>query len=503
MSPLTEDALNPAICRHISDLRFRKIFAANFIGIGSADKNGLFNTANDALLNLLGYTRTDLLEGRFRWDLATPPEYAALDAASMAEAVQRGHCTPYEKEYFHKSGRRIPILIGYAWSGEPEQQFLGFVLDLTAQRVAESDSRVREERFRTLAESLPQLIFTCDANGKKTYCCQRYLEYTGVRSVPEMDAVWKDLVHPDDRQATAKCWQEALATGHAYSMEYRMRRADGVFRYQLARAVPVRNDAGEIIEWVGTITDIHDRKQTEEVLRRTEKLNAAARIASSIAHEINNPLASVTNSLYLAMQDQSLSPITRQYLKLADQELARVAQVTTQSLRFHKQSTAATSVDVAAQIIDPILTVYFHKLEAAGISVHRRFSTSHKLYCRAEELRQAFGHLVSNSCDAMPSGGSIFVRVRVGWDMARSLPGIKVTIADTGIGIPSDFLPCVFDAFTSTKDPTGTGLGLWVVDGIIRNHNGRIAIRSRTSGRLRGTVISTFLPFLGVTDIAS
>jgi PAS domain S-box-containing protein len=500
------DVFPPMISARLSDVRFRRLFESNLIGIGTAEKNGVFLSANDALLDLLGYTRTDLREGRFRWDLLTPPEFDAIDAAGMAEAVRRGQCTPYEKEFIHKDGRRIPIIIGYAWSGELEQQFLGFVLDLTdltARRAAEAKSEAREERFRTLAESLPQMIFTSDVKGAKTYCCPRYLEYTGVGSIAEMGAAWEGLLHPDDRQATVKCWEEALATGQNYSTEYRLRRHDGVYRYHLARAVPVRNDAGEIIEWVGAITDIHDRKQTEELLRRTEKLNAAARIAASIAHEINNPLASVTNSLYLAMQDPNLSPITRQYLRLADQELARVAHVTTQSLRFHKQSTSAVSVDVAAHILDPTLALHFRKFEAARISVHRKFTTSHKLFCRAEELRQAFGHLLSNACDAMTSGGRLFVRVRQGCDPTGTQPGIKVTIADTGTGITPDFLPHIFEAFTSTKDPTGTGLGMWVVNGIIRGHNGSIAIRSRTSGQLRGTVITTFLPFLGVTDTTS
>lgn len=492
-----------AIPSILGEGRFRRLFDCNLIGVATADKNGMFSEANDALLNLLGYTRKDLEQGRFRWDLMTPPEYAAADRAGIAEAVRFGQCTPYEKEFFHKSGRRIPVVVGYAYSGELDQRFLGYVLDLSAQKSAEAESQAREDKFRTLAENLPQMIFTCDAQGVKTYCCPRYLEYTGIGSVAEMTSGWMDVVHPADQQSAAKSWQEALVTGQTYCSEYRMRRHDGVYRHHLARAVPVRNHAGEITEWVGTITDIEDWKQTENLLRRTEKIAAASRIAASLAHEINNPLAAVTNSLYIAMQDSNLNPTTLQYLRLADHELARIAQVTTQSLRFHKQSTAAASVDVATEIVEPILGTHFRRFEAARISVRRKFAPTHKLFCRADELRQAVGHLLSNSCDAMPSGGTLFVHVREAEDQSRMHPGIKLTIADTGKGIPSDFLPRVFEPFATTKDPTGTGLGMWIADGVIRRHGGDIAVQSRTGGPFRGTVICIFLPFLGVTDITS
>jgi PAS domain S-box-containing protein len=366
-----------------------------------------------------------------------------------------------------------------------------------------ADVRAHEDRFRTLAESLPQMIFTCDAFGTKTYCCPRYLEYTGVASASLLNDGWKDLIHPDDRTAAAKAWNESLATGQSYCAEYRMRRNDGAYRFHLARALPVHNHAGEITEWVGTITDIDDRKQVENQFLRSEKLSIAARIAASLAHEINNPLAAVTNCLYLAMEDASLSPMTRQYLRLADQELDRIGQVTTQSLRFHKQSAAAASVDLVTQIIEPSLRTCLRRFEDARISVHRKFAPTHRLFCRAQELRQVLGHLFINSCDAMPSGGSLFVRLREGTSASKDLPGIRLTIADQGKGIPSSFLPHVFEAFASTKDPTGTGLGMWVVEGIVRRHGGSIAIRSRTSGPYRGTVVTIFLPFLGVTDITS
>ncbi|HEY6447851.1 MAG TPA: PAS domain-containing protein [Acidobacteriaceae bacterium] len=213
-------------------------------------------------------------------------------------------------------------------------------LKLTGKTPARASSRYQREALLLLAESMPQKVWTSDAQGVKTYCNRRYLDFTGISSVAEMNIRWHECVHPEDRRLVRETWANALATGEPYTLSYRLRRHDGVYRHVLARAVPVRGDDGQIEQWLVTTTDIHEQAVAEELLRRTEKLAAAARIAASIAHEINNEVAAVTNALYLALQAKELSPSTRQYLKLADQELARIARATTQTLQFYKQSVA-------------------------------------------------------------------------------------------------------------------------------------------------------------------
>ena len=355
-----------------------------------------------------------------------------------------------------------------------------------------------ENKFRTLAENLPQMIFTCDASGRKNYCCQRYLSYTGCSSYQEIDRCWLKIIHPEDERATGDAWARALEKGTTYLAEYRMRRQDGVYRHHLARAVPTVDREGNIAGWVGTITDIHEEKINEELLLRTEKLAAAGRMAASLAHEINNPLSSVTNAIFLALQDPNLNPTTRQYLKLADRELLRVAQVTTHSLRFHQQSGDSRSVSLS-ETLNAVVLLYLARLQALSIDLDRDYQTNEKLFCRVDDMRQAFSHLVSNALDSMSEGGKLRIRVRLSrlWDGSSDASGFRIVIADTGHGIPRAFLPRVFDAFTTTKHPTGTGLGLWVVDEIVRKHKGRISIRSRTGTGNHGTIVSIFFPFLG------
>jgi PAS domain S-box-containing protein len=489
----TENALRK------SQGELRSLFESRVIGIGCGDRAGRMSEANDRFLELVGYTRKDFLEGRLRWDQMTPPEYASIDAAGMAQAEQDGSCTPYEKEFIRKDGSRIPILIGYTLE-KSSGRFIGFILDLSVQRHAEKALREREERFRALAESLPQLVWTADAKGNKTYCNQRYLEYTNLPSVAAMNASWHTIVHPEDSASAVQLWNHSLETGEPYLKEYRLRRNDGVYRHHLARAVPLRSETGQIEQWLGSITDIHDQKLGEEVLRRTEKLAATGRLAASLAHEINNPLAAISNILYLALQDENLSDGTRKYLKLAEHELARVANVTTQTLRFHKQTGRAASADLC-DIMNSALTVFAPRFQDRSISVERDFGTHQKIYCHDTELRQAFANLLSNSLDAMTQGGRLRIRIRLAraWD-STGTRGIRVVVADTGCGIPRDMRSQIFEPFVSAKEATSTGLGLWVTDGIVRNHHGSIRFRSTTNAQRHGTVFSLFLPFIGFTE---
>lgn len=491
---LAEDALRQ------SESRFRKLFESDLMGMGIPDRFGSFSEANDELLRITGYTRDDLNAGLVRWDKMTPPEYREIDYQHIAEAAARGTCTPYEKEYIRKDGTRVPILCGYTLLEDSQDSYFGFVLDLTEQKQAEAALRERELRFSALAESLPQLIWVADAEGRNTYCNRGCLEYCGIKLRDTGVLFWRDLVYPDDLSAAATKWDHSLQSGEPYNCEFRLRRHDGVYRHFVAQAVPVRDVSGKIERWVGICTDIHERKLFEEALRKTEKLAAAGRLSASLAHAINNPLSSVTNSVYLALLDRNLSDTTRKYLQVADHELGRVAQVTTQALRFHKQSTAPALVDLS-EVMNMVLTVFSQRFDSAEIVIERDYRTQQPLHCYADEIRQVFAHLLSNSIDACPRGGRLLLRIQESrsWDELDDR-GLRVTVADTGVGISAELRQRVFEAFVSTKDPTGAGLGLWVAQGIIKKHNGRIVLRSRTGSHNHGTVVSMFLPFVGVAE---
>jgi PAS domain S-box-containing protein len=481
-----------------SQARFQRLYDSDLIGIGFPNAEGAILDCNDALLRTIGYTREDLDAGLVRWDKMTPPEYRDLDIAHIQQSAERGSCTPYRKQYIRKDGVRVPVMVGFARLHGDKAGSIGFVMDLSAQQQAEDAMREREQRFSALAESLPQLVWASDPNGDRIYVNGRYCDYTGMSEDALMGDRWKQYLHPDDLARTNDLWLHSMNSGEPYLNEYRIRRHDGMYRSFLVRANPVRNHSGEIERWLGSATDIHDQKLADEALRRTEKLAATGRLAASIAHEINNPLEAVTNALYLALMDTSLPHDTRTYLKMAEQELARVAQVTTQTLRFHRQSAAAAQVDLT-EVMDSAFSLFASRFEACHIEVLRDYTPGQLLYCRADELRQVFANFISNALDATRQGGRVRIRIHPYMDCGPAAsPGIRVTIADTGCGIPAHLRKSIFEPFISTKEATGTGLGLWVSDGIVQKHKGRITLRSRTEAPNQGTVFSLFFPLDGI-----
>jgi signal transduction histidine kinase len=273
-----------------------------------------------------------------------------------------------------------------------------------------------------------------------------------------------------------------------------LRRKDGTFRYFLARAVPFRNDAGKIERWIGSLTDTHEQKLAEDALRRSEKLATAGRLAASIAHEINNPLAGVTNSLYLALLDSSLTPDTRSYLQTAEDELRRVAHITTQTLRFHKQSISPAPTDIC-DIVDSVLVLFGQRLASKNILVNAECERGAIATCLGDEMRQVIANLIGNAMDAMPHGGSLRVRVKKSRSWAKErTASVKIVVADSGHGISPTVMERIFEPFVSTKEATGIGLGLWVSSGIVRKHGGTIRVRSRARTQPSGTVFTISIP---------
>ncbi|HEV2578004.1 MAG TPA: ATP-binding protein [Acidobacteriaceae bacterium] len=240
--------------------------------------------------------------------------------------------------------------------------------------------------------------------------------------------------------------------------------------------------------------DVTDRKRAQDVLLQTEKLAAVGRLASSIAHEINNPLESVTNLLYLAHQTAD-DPETRGYLAMADVELRRMSSITNQTLRFHRQRTSPAPIQPGV-LLENALSIYQGRLINSSIETSTRIRASRPLVCFDGEIRQVLNNLVGNAIDAMAgSGGRLSLRSREGTDWASGASGIVFTVADTGVGMSPETASRIFEPFFTTKGLSGTGLGLWISHDIIQRHRGRLKVRSTTKRGRSGTTFTLFLPF--------
>ena len=257
---------------------------------------------------------------------------------------------------------------------------------------------------------------------------------------------------------------------------------------------------GQVLGAVAVNTDMTQTRLQEEALRRSEKLAAVGQLASSIAHEINNPLEAITNLLYLVRRSESMDEI-QQYAALAQSELARVTEITLQTLRFHRQQTRATAVDMA-DLLRAVMTLYTGRLLVREIQVEWKLAPAPEVVCLEGEIRQVLNNLVRNALDAMQSGGLLMLRVHSQHNSATGLAGVRLTIADTGEGISPGMAGRLFEPFQTTKETTGTGLGLWVSKGIVAKHGGSIRARSRT-GAKHGTIFTVWLPLASVPSLSA
>jgi PAS domain S-box-containing protein len=238
--------------------------------------------------------------------------------------------------------------------------------------------------------------------------------------------------------------------------------------------------------------DITARKKAEAAVLLNEKLAAVGRLASSIAHEINNPLEAVTNLLYLARTTTQPSAI-HEYLDRADQELRRVAIITNQTLRFRKQNAEPQPIQ-CSELFTGVLTLLEGKIKNSGVIVQRRDRTHRPIHLFEGDIRQVLSNLIGNAIDATPRSGRLLLRSREATDWPTGAEGVLLTIADEGCGMSPDVLAKVFDPFFTTKGMVGTGLGLWVSKDIVSRHRGRLKIRSSQRRPHAGTVVQLFLP---------
>jgi PAS domain S-box-containing protein len=266
----------------------------------------------------------------------------------------------------------------------------------------------------------------------------------------------------------------------------------------------ILNDRNQLAGVVAVFRDITQRRQTEQTLRASERLALAGRLSATIAHEIRNPLDTVSNLIYLLRHEQHPSGTADQYLELAGDELARIAQITGQLLTFHREARAPVEVNLA-DVLQSVLILFAPQVRKGHIEIEQRFEPVPVVRGFPGELRQVFSNLVGNALDAMPNGGKLILHLRessLASDPTRR--GVRITILDTGAGIPIGVRKNLFAPFFTTKGEKGTGLGLWVSRGIVEKHEGTIHLASRMRAGKSGTAFSVFLPFeqeLGLLDV--
>ena len=368
--------------------------------------------------------------------------------------------------------------------------------------------RDSEHRFRQLAESLPQLVWTCGPQGFCEYVSRQWLDYTGMPAIAQLGFGWQQQLHPADQERVTEGWAKAVADTTEFRSELRLRRHDGTYRWFDTRAVPLYNSKGDITKWIGSNTDIDDRKRFEEAQLRSQKLESLGTLAGGIAHDFNNMLLVIQGNAQLAQEMIDKDSAAQEHLVEISHASERASDLVRRILSFSRpqKQKARHKVIQLGPVVEEALKFARAALPAM---VEIRANVSAQMPAVAADttqIHQIVLNLATNAAHAIaPRGGLIEIElastdidptaVACALDGAPNLPPGRyahLTVRDNGTGMSPEVLERIFDPFFTTKPPgQGTGLGLSIVHGIMRSCGGAVTVQSALG---KGTSFHLFFP---------
>ena len=378
------------------------------------------------------------------------------------------------------------------WSEIEIESALDFRAALTviSLRRAEEAAELSDARFQQLTATLPAKIFTADDEGSLTYVNERW-HTNGV--CPEGRWFDNKSFLPEDAARCADLWGDAVASNSTFEVEVKLLDpAEGRERWNFIRAIPFRREGAARAGWIGTFIDLTDTKEREIALRMNEKLALTGRMTSVIAHEINNPLESITNLLYLLRTELREDGPASSYITMAESELHRISGITKQTLRWNRETPDADEVFTAGVVIDDVLRLFAGKIRNRGLVISIKGNRGVELTGVLGKIRQVMANLVSNAIDASAVDGDIAIEVIA----TPTHTGFRVR--DNGAGISDAVRARLFEPFYSTKGDLGNGLGLYISNEIVERHGGSIVVDSKEG---KGTAMTVLLPALATAAL--
>jgi PAS domain S-box-containing protein len=445
------------------------------------------------------YTATNLedMQGT-GWQSVVHPEHASRVIAGIQRSWATGD--PWEDTFPLRGHDR-----GYRWflsRAQPIRETNGRIVrwfgtntDVTEQKRAQELVYESEQRFRTMADKAPVMIWMATPDKLRTYLNKPWLEFTGRTLEQELGDGWVAGVHPDDFERLWRTVVTSFDERVPFSTEFRLRRADAEYRWMMDNGAPLIGPDGTFSGFIGGCIDMTERKLTENALVRSEKLAAMGRLAGIIAHEINNPLEAISNAFFLLREHPSLDKEAHYYAGLAEQELARVTHITKQTLSFYRESQEPVFFSIS-EVLDSVLELQSRRMKANGVKLQKQFRSSVEIQGFPNELKQVFLNVIGNAIESMTDGGRLRVRIAERADEPAGRHGTTVSICDTGSGIDPKFAKRIFEPFFTTKETKGTGLGLWISRGIIQKYDGTIRFRSMRLPTGHVTCFCVFIPGL-------
>jgi signal transduction histidine kinase len=518
-----------------ADALQRAIFnSANFSSIAT-DSHGVIQIFNVGAERMLGYTAAEVMNKITPADISDPQEIIARAAALSLELgtqitpgfealvfkASRGIEDIYELTYVRKDDSRLPAVVSVTALRDAQDAIIGYLLigtDNTARKQVEEALLKAGALQRAIFNSANFSSIATDAHGVIQIFnvgAERMLGYAAAEVINKVTPA--DISDPHEVIARAEALSLEFGTPITPGFEALVFKAsrgiEDIYELTYCRkdnsrfpavvsVTALRDAQAAIIGYLLIGTDNGARKQAEEALLRSEMLASAGRMAASIAHEINNPLEAMMNTLYLARTVANVPAEALKYLEIADGELMRIAHITRQTLGFYREFSAATS-NSASALIGSVVNLLQAKIRANGANVEQQCEETLEVMGIAGELRQVLANLLANSLDAVGQNGKVVLRASASIDPNDGTRRVRMVVADCGSGMALATTKNIFDPFFTTKGTVGTGLGLWVCKQLVEKNGGSIRVRSMTEGRRRGTTFSVLLPRDSGTSIVA
>jgi PAS domain S-box-containing protein len=473
-----------------SEEKFRIVFESDLMGVVFGNIGGGMYDMNEQFLHMLGYSRQELTDGKLSWKDLTPKDYLHLDDQAISEMNRFGRCKPYEKPFIRKDGKWVWIMLTAIFSDKSHFDHVAIVIDVSDLKHTREALEDRERRLRLLTESIPQIVWTARSDGLIEEVNRNWYIFTGLPPEKGQGNEWTAVVHPDDREKNMEAWKHAIRIGDVFTFEHRIRRYDGVYRWFLTRAQPLRDPNGNIVQWFGTSTDIDEQKRTQHALERERELRE--QFVNTLSHDLRNPLSAARTSAQLIARypdklDRTMMLASRimEYLTRADQMIEDLLDAN--RIRAGKglpiEPEECDLVRITEKVRDETNSIY-------GDRVRIEATPPIKGYWSAKNLQRLLENLITNAIKYGFRDTPVTVRIK---EQGES---VELSVHNFGNAISPGDQKHLFDPFMRTRNALldrkkGWGLGLTLVRGVTEAHGGRISVKSNPE---EGTTFTMTLP---------
>jgi PAS domain S-box-containing protein len=377
-----------------------------------------------------------------------------------------------------------------------EDGLVVFFRDITPRKRNEKRVRESEAKFRSITDAMPQMVWSTRADGYHDYYNRQWYAYTGMPEGSTDGAGWSGMFHPEDQPEAWERWRHSLATGEPYEVHYRLRHRSGEYRWNLGRALPVRDEAGAIIRWMGTCTDIHDQKLAEEELKAASQRKDE--FLAMLAHELRNPLAPIATAAQLLTLAANDEKRVRHASEIIGRQVRHMTELVDDLLDVSRVTRGLVALEMETLDLKPVIAAAIEQarplIEARRHLLQTRMDAGMAL-ARADRVRmiQVIANLLNNAAKYTPQGGEILLSLTLTDSRAQ------IAVSDNGSGIDAALMPHIFDLFTQAertpdRSQGGLGLGLALVRSIMALHGG--SVRAESAGPGKGSTFTLTLPLV-------